>query len=306
MWIHLKRILKSGFFGFWRNGFVSLSSVLVMSIALGVLGSIIFMGALLNSSLSALQEKVDVNVYFVTNASENDVRGLKEKIEALPEVAEVVYISREQSLADFKARHENDATTLQALEELSENPLGAVLNIRAKETSQYENLANFLKGENILSSKGSQIVEKVNYNQNKTAIDKLTSLISSAQKIGLAVTIILILLSLLITFNTIRLAIYVAREEISVMKLVGASTTYIRGPFMVAGMLYGSIAGIITLILFYPITAWLGRETANFFIGMNIFNYYIDNFGQIFLIIMISGIAIGALSSFLAVRRYLN
>ncbi len=306
MWIHIKRIVKSGFFSFWRNGFVSLSSVFVMTIALGVLGSIVFLGALLDSSLKALQEKVDINVYFVTSASEPDIRSLKEKLEVLPEVAEVVYISREQVLADYKSRHENDATSLQALEELGENPLGAVLNIRAKETSQYEDLNNFLKGDNILSATGSQMVEKVNFNNNKTAIDKLTSLISSAQKIGFAVMIILIMLSLLITFNTIRLAIYIAREEISVMKLVGASTMYIRGPFMVAGMLYGSIAGLITLVLFYPITAWLGKETVNFFIGMNVFDYYIANFGQIFLIVMLSGIGIGAISSFLAVRRYLN
>jgi len=87
---------------------------------------------------------------------------------------------------------------------------------------------------------------------------------------------------------------------------VGASSTYIRGPFIVGGMLYGLIAGIITLVLFYPVTAWLGKETANFFIGINIFDYYISNFGQIFLIIIVSGVVIGAISSFLAVRRYLH
>jgi len=167
-------------------------------------------------------------------------------------------------------------------------------------------LANFLKGDNILSPTGKNIVEKVNYNQNKVAIDRLTSLMASAQKIGLGIMIVLILMALLITFNTIRLAIYIAREEISVMKLVGASSTYIRGPFIVGGMLYGLIAGIITLVLFYPVTAWLGKETANFFIGINIFDYYISNFGQIFLIIIVSGVVIGAISSFLAVRRYLH
>jgi len=305
-WISFKRIIKSGFFSFWRNGFVSLSSVFVMVIALGVLGSIIFLGALLNSSLGALQEKVDVNVYFVNNAEEPEILSLKTKIETLPEVGFVSYISREKALEDFKTRHENDATTLQALDELDENPLGAVLNIRAKKPSQYEDLANFLKGDNILSPTGKNIVEKVNYNQNKVAIDRLTSLMASAQKIGLGIMIVLILMALLITFNTIRLAIYIAREEISVMKLVGASSTYIRGPFIVGGMLYGLIAGIITLVLFYPVTAWLGKETANFFIGINIFDYYISNFGQIFLIIIVSGVVIGAISSFLAVRRYLH
>jgi cell division transport system permease protein len=97
-----------------------------------------------------------------------------------------------------------------------------------------------------------------------------------------------------------------SREEISVMRLVGASRGYIRGPFFVAGAIYGFVSGILTLILFYPITLWLGKTTADFFVGLNIFHYYTSNFGEIFLIIVGSGIIIGSLSSYLAVRKYLT
>lgn len=307
IWIKLKRIVRSGFYSFWRNGFVSLSSILVMMVTLFVIGSTIFSGAILGSTLNQIKDKVDVNVYFVTTASEEEILAMKESIEKLPEVAPpVVYISKEQVLADFKKRHENDEFTLQALDELGENPLGATLNIKAKDPSQYESIVKFLDNESTLSSGGTSIIDKVNYYQNKDAIDRLTSIINSANRLGVILTIFLIIISTLITFNTLRLVIYMSRDEIAVMRLVGASTNYIRGPFFVAGAIYGFISAILTLILFYPITIWLGNTTENFFVGLNVFHYYTANFGEIFLVIVASGVAIGSISSFLAVRKYLK
>jgi cell division transport system permease protein len=307
MWIKLKRVIRSGFFSFWRNGFVSLSSILVMTVTLFVIGSTIFAGAIFKSTLNEIKNKVDVNVYLVRSASEEDILTLKKNLEQLVEVAPpVVYVSREQALADFKARHANDELTLQALDELGENPLGATLNIKAKDPSQYESIAQFLQSDSALSPNGATIIDKVNYYQNKETIDRLTRIISSADRLGFILTVFLIVISVLITFNTLRLVIYMSRDEISVMRLVGASTSYIRGPFFVAGMIYGFIAAIVTLILFYPVTIWLGRTTANFFAGFNVFNYYTTNFGEIFLIIVVSGIIIGAFSSYLAARKYLK
>ena len=231
---------------------------------------------------------------------------MQEKIEGLAEVSSVTYTSREQALQDFKERHQNDEFTLQALDELSDNPLGASLNIKAKDPSQYESIAQFLNQEPALSSDGSSIIDKVNYYQNKVAIDKLTGIIDAADRLGTAIILVLVLISVLITFNTIRLTIYISREEIAVMRLVGASSTYIRGPFMIVGIIYGTVAGILTLLLFYPVTYWLGGVTQDFFIGLNVFDYYASNFGQIFLVVIGSGIVIGALSSYLAVRKYLK
>ncbi len=303
---NLKRIIKSGFFSFFRNGFVSLSSILVMIVTLSVIGSVVFFGAILNKSLEEIRNKVDVNVYFLTTAQEEDILAIKSSIEKLPEVSTATYVSREQELADFRKRHENDAFTLQALDELGQNPLGAKINIKAKEPQQYEGIATFLQGENILAKNGAPIVDNVNYFKNKDSINKLTQIISAANRFGFAFTLILVVISILITFNTIRLVIFISREEISVMRLVGASALYIRGPFVVSGIMYGALAGIITLCIFYPLTLWLGGVTKDFFVGLNVFDYYISNFGQIFLIVIGSGIFIGAVSSYLAVRRYLK
>lgn len=307
MWTSIKRITRSGFFSFWRNGFVSISSVLVMIITLFVITATIFLGAILNASLQEIKNKVDINVYFVRTAPEEDILSLQKALEALPEVkAPVEYVSREDALADFRQKHQDDQFTLQALDELGENPLGASLNIRAKEPSQYEGIAEFLKSKGALSKDGLAIIDKVNYYQNKDAIDTLSRMIDSANRLGLILTLFLVCVSILITYNTIRLAIFMSRDEISVMRLVGASMMYIRGPFVVSGAIYGVVSGFITLILFFPITLWLGNATAEFFVGLNVFSYYIENFAQIFLIVIFSGAAIGAISSFLAVRKHLK
>ena len=312
IWTATKRVIKAGVVGFYRNGFVSLSSILIMTVTLFTIGSVVFLSATLQASLEEIKSKVDVNVYFLTGAQEQDILALAATLRTLPEVKEVEYISRAEALQNFKKRHENDELTLQALQELPDNPLGAVLNIRAKEPSQYEGIANFLKGDlpaqagSALEGGKRNIIDEVNYYNNKAAIDKLSNILDSAQRLGFALALSLVIISIIISFNAIRLAIFISRDEIGVMRLVGASNKFIRGPFVVAGVLYGITASLITLALFYPLTYYLGDATERFFSGLNLFRYYLAHFGEFFLIIAGSGIVLGAVSSFLALRRYLN
>lgn len=313
-WVNVKRVMRSGFVNFWRNGFVSVASILVMTITLFVVGSLVFNNALLQSSLKDLQGKVDINVYFVATAQEDDIVALKKTLEAFPEVDTVQYMSRDEALAHFKERHADDQLILQALDEVGDNPLGAVLNVKTKEPSQYEGIADFLKQNPALSKDGIPIIDKVNFFQNKVAIDKLSEIISSSRKSNLARMLILMLAAIAVAFNTIRLAIYVAREEISVMGLVGASRMYIRGPFIVVGVIYGLVSAVITILVFYPITYWFGPLfyplpvflTSETIGSLHLFQYYLANFTQISTIILGSGILLGVIASFLAVRRYLK
>lgn len=310
-WTNTKRILKSGFISFFRNGFVSLAAILVMSIALFAVGSLLLSGALLDDSLNQLRDKVDINVYFVNSALEEDILDIKAELESLPEVREVIYLSREEALNRFIERHKDDQLTLQALEELEENPLGASLSVKAKETSQYEGIAEFLQNDTALSITESSIIDKVNYFQNKTAIDKLTEIIESSEKSNFLKTVLLILTAILITFNTIRLTIYNSREEIHVMKLVGASNWFVQGPFIVGGAMYGVSSAIIAIILFYPVTQFFGPVfyPFNFFSNLgntNLLAYYSNNFSEIFFTILVVGILLGTISSYLAVKKYIN
>lgn len=301
----LKRIIKGGFLNFKRSGLVSWAAVLVVTITLSVITLIIFLQAMLHFSLTQIKDKVDVTIYFTVNAPEDKIMSLKSSLEQLPEVAAVSYTSRVDALKLFRDRHASDYPTIQALDEIGDNPLGAYLNVKAKEVSQYENIANFLKSDNTLVLGSSSIVDKVNYHQNKLIIDRLNTIISGAQKLGFLVTLLLVIISIIITFNTIRLTIFISKEEIGVMRLVGASKMHVRGPFMIEGAIYGIVATGITLILFWPATAWLGHNMTDF-LGINMYDYFISSFWQIFSILLLSGVGLGIVSSFLAVRKYLN
>jgi cell division transport system permease protein len=307
-WLSTKRIFKSGLQNFFRNSFVSLSSILIMTVTLFIMTFIIILGGFLNYSLDQVKSKVDVNVYFVTTASETDILAMKKEIEALPEVSSVEYISSDQALTNFKEKHSGDDITLQALDELGTNPLGATLNIKAKDPSQYAGIASFLDDttKGVLSQGGNNIIDKVNYAQNKVVIERLNTIVKSVNLIGIWLAIIFIFISIVVTYNTIKLTIFMAKDEISVMRLVGASDTYVKGPFVVSGLFCGIISSIITLILFAIITFAVNRYYGSYFVGFDLFNYYIKNFLPIFGIIFGSGIILGSLSSYLATQKYLR
>jgi len=300
-----KRIIRSGFVGFWRNAFVSIAAIFVMTVALFTVGSTMMIDKLLVVSLANIQEKVDINVYFVVEAEQPAIDALKASLEALPDVAAVDFTSREEALAVFSARHQNDETIMQGLEELGENPLGASLSIRAKETSQYEGIAQFLNDQQALEDPQMPLIDEVNFVKNKEAIDKLTNIINAVERSTFIAMIVLVSASVLITFNTIRLAIYTTREEISVMRLVGASNSFIRGPFMLQGVMYGVASGVLALLILYPIVLWLGPNTEAFF-QFNLFTYFVTDFARIFATLVGLGIILGMVSSTWAVTRYLK
>jgi cell division transport system permease protein len=290
---------------FRRNGVVSWAAVLIVSVTLSVITTLILLQAVLNFSLNQIKDKVDVTIYFNVGASEEKILTMKDSLAKLPEVADVSYTSAADALKAFRERHSEDYPTIQALDEIKDNPLGAYLNVKAKEISQYESIANFLKSDNALALGYDSIIDKVNYHQNKLVIERLNSIISGAQKLGFLITLLLVVISIVITFNTIRLTIFISKEEIGVMRLVGASKMGVRGPFMIEGAVYGTVATLVTMFLFWPITFWLGKNMTNF-LGINVYDYYLSNFFSIFAIILLSGILLGIISSFLAIRKYLN
>jgi cell division transport system permease protein len=299
----LKRIIKAGFINFKRGGLVSVAAVLVVTITLSVITAIILLQAVLYFSLDAIKDKVDVTIYFNVDAPEDKIFSLRKSLEKLPEVDFVSYTSAKEAEQNFRSRHANDYSTIAALDEIGFNPLGATLNVKTKEVSQYEAIANFLKSDNALALGSANIIDHPSYN--KHVIDRLNNIISGAQKLGFLITIVLIVIAIIVTFNTIRLTIFISKEEIGVMRLVGASKMRVRGPFMVEGAIYGVVSTIMTLLAFFPITIWLGRNMTNF-LGINMYDYYIENILQIFAIILLSGILCGVISSFWAVRKYLN
>ncbi len=301
-----QRIIKAGFLNFRRNGLVSWAAILIVTITLSVITSIILLQAVLTSSLNQIKNKVDVSIYFTVDAPEEKIMALKETLENLPEVAEVTYTSSAEALALFRERHSNDYPTIQALDEIGENPLGAYLNVKAREVSQYENIANFMKSDNALVLGSASIIDKVNYYQNKTVIDRLSNIINGAQRLGILITLVLVVLSIIITFNTIRLTIYNQKQEIEIMRLVGGSNWHIRAPFLVEGSLYGIFAAIITLVIFYPLVYLISPKVESLMPNASLMGYFLANGFKYAVLVFFAGIMLGVVSSAVAIRRFLK
>lgn len=301
-----KRTILAGLRGFYRNRTVSLSSIFILTITLSIITSFYLFRAVFDYTLEQVKEKVDVRVYFTVDATENQVSQVKAKLLGLNDVKTVNYTSREQALLDFKKKHEGDQLTLQALDELGDNPFGASLSVIAKDTSRYQAIADQLSEGSGLLGDSKGVVDKVNYYQIKDSIDKLNSIIGWTNTVGFWLSIVFVLMSCMIVYNTIRLAIFVYRDEIAVMKLVGASNMFIRGPFIVESILYSIAATVITLAIFFPATIWVTRKTVFFFEGLNINSFYTAHFIELALTLVVFGSILTVISSLLAVRKYLK
>jgi len=301
-----KRTILAGLRGFYRNRTVSLSSIFILTITLSIVTSFYLFRAVFDYTLEQVKEKVDVRVYFTTDATEQQVTDIKAKLLGLSDVKSVEYTSKEQALEDFKKKHEGDQLTLQALEELGNNPFGASLSVAAKDISRYSAIADQLSDGSGLLGDNRSAIDKVNYYQIKDSIDKLNSIIGWTNTVGFWLSIVFVLMSCMIVYNTIRLAIFVYRDEIAVMKLVGASNMFIRGPFIVEALLYALVATVLTLAIFFPATIWVTRKTVFFFEGLNINAFFMSHFVELALTLLIFGSVLTVISSFLAVRKYLK
>ncbi len=301
-----RRIIAAGLRGFYRNRTVSLSSIFILTITLSIVTTFYLSRAIFDYTLDQVREKVDVRVYFTVDATTEQVTDIQAKLRGLTQVKSVEYTSREAALEDFKKKHEGDQLTLQALDELGSNPFGASLSIVAKDTSQYEAIAKQLAVGSGLLGDSANAVDKINYYQLKDSIDKLNNIIGWTNTVGFWISIVFVLMSCMIVYNTIRLAIFVYRDEIAVMKLVGASNMFIRGPFIVEAVMYSLVATIISLVMFFPATIWVTKKTVFFFEGMNIHQYYVDHFFELAGMLLLSGAVLSVISSLLAVRKYLK
>jgi cell division transport system permease protein len=301
MFTIISRIFHFGFKNFWRNGWLSTATVAIMTLAsIGFLSLIIF-GVITHAASSAIQSKIDISVYFNTNTSEDEILSIQQSLEGLSQVASVNYISQDQALANFQQTHANDPTVSQAINELDTNPLEASLDITAKDPSQYGTINDYLSSPDF-----AQYIDTISYTENQSVINRLAAIVRDVNIGGWALIVFLALVAGLVMFNTIRLAIYSNREEIGVMRVVGASNSLVRGPFVVEGVLWGTIAAVVSTILTAPVLYLVSPYLNEFIPGLNIFQYFYTHIAILFGEVLLFGVVIGALSSFWAVRRYLR
>jgi len=317
----LKRIIKSGWQSLRRNGMFSLATIFVMVLTISLITSFFILQGLSEFLISSLEENFDVSVYFKKEALEEEITKIKDELLKIPEVNDVEYISCMDALNYFKERHKDDEKLLESLTELGikevkeekecreKDVFFASLNIKAKELDKYEEVSSFLE-----QSSFQNIIAKIDYKQKKTLIDDVSSITSGIKKIGIIAAIIFGFLAILIVFNTISLAILNNKEEISIMRLVGASNWFIRGPFIAQGIISSLIAIFITLLIFIPVSyfsisifSFFSPKLALIFAsGFHPYKYILSNFGILFLTQISVGIGIGFFSSLIAIRRHLQ
>jgi len=306
--ITFQRILKSGITKFFRGGLISVATVLVMSLSMLVFGGVLVGGIFVNGIISGVEDKVDISIYFKLDSPEEKILSLKNELESNINVKSVSYVSKEEALENFLGRHKGDTLILRSIETIESNPFSANLDINAKNTDKFEDITKFIEASvySSLIDVDSLGKQKITFRQNEEAINKLSNVLSVSRKIGFSVSGILALIALMVAYNTVRVAIYNSKDEIAVMQLVGASRSFIRGPFLVEGLIYGLISAIFTLFMLYGILFWTGERIASAFGGLNIYTYFVSNILQISLILLVSGMLLGVLSARFATKRYLK
>jgi len=297
----IQRVSKTGFQNFWRNGWLSAATVSVMVLALTVILGLLLLSVLTEALIINLQNKIDISVYFKEGTPEENVLAVKNDLSGLGEVKSVEYVSEDEALKRFEERYQDNEIIIQVLGELDENPLEASLNIKAKESGEFPAIVSFLEDQ-----KYQEIVSNINYYENKETIARLTSVISAIRKGGGIISFVLSVIAILVAFNTIRIAIYTMRDEINIMKLVGATNWFIRGPFLVEGIVYGAVSSLVTMLLFYPIIFLISPSLSKFFPGVNLYDYFQTNFLTIWLILLFIGAILGMAGSMIAIRKYLK
>lgn len=294
------RVIKFGYQALVRNIGISIGNIFIMFIILSLLGGVLLLNSVTKTLITSLEKKVDVSVYFKPDVNDEKILEVQERLKKFPEVKEVEFISREMALQRFKETHKENKLLMESLKEVESNPLPASLNIRAETIESYAKLANFLeKGE------FKNLIEKVNWKENRTIIEKLFSIAWAIKVGGILGSAVLIFVAVVVTFNTIRLAIFSKREEIETMKLVGATNRFVRGPFIIEGILIGIIAGFLSFMFFLLIDSLL-PQSLGFFGELGVLTFFENNFLALILVQLAGGAFLGAFSSFLATQRYLK
>ncbi len=297
----ISRIIQYGMKNFWRNGWLSAATVAIMVISLMVSMGLMIFNYITVQAVASIQDKIDISVYFKTNAPEDEILNIKSSIENLAQVKNVEYISSDQALEIFKNKHSDDPTISQAVSELNGNPLEASLNIKAKQPEQYAAIAEYFNTPDL-----KQFVDSVSYAKNQVAIDRLTAIVQNVGRGGFILTLAMALIAGLVVFNTIRLTIYSNRDEISIMRAVGASNWLVRGPYIVEGIMGGIVAAIVSVIISAPIAYSVSPYINSFIPQLNVFSYFTGSILKLTMYQVLFAVVIGALSSFIAIRRYLK
>lgn len=292
-----------GFRNFWRNGWLSIAAVFVMVITLFILSLFVILNIGVNETVKKISEKIDLSIRLKDSAPMEKIDELKSTIQNEQDVDSVSYKSKEQAWDEFRNLNEKNKEITSELEP-SDNPLWPSLEVKLVDPNKLQKIVDIAESESYKS-----IVDKVNYREKQNIFETLVKFTNFIKKSGLILTIIFVSISFLIIFNTIRITIYSRREEVEIMKLVGATNWYVRAPFLLEGALYGIIGAVICFVIIMASIYSFSSLMAKYWtiISQNQSIDYLK--GRLLIIIaleILTGVFIGVLSSTIAIRKHLK
>ncbi|NCN99788.1 ABC transporter permease [Candidatus Falkowbacteria bacterium] len=298
--LFLYRIIKFSLQDIFRNIWLTLVTITILLLALFAINTLVTVRLVSDTAVAAIKEKIDISLYLQTDAPESSILALQDKIIASPRVKSVDYISKDEAITSFRERYANDQAILGALKELGRNPLSPSLTIIPKDFNE----SNLVISE--LRVLDSSIIESRDFSDNSIILSKINNITKRVNEVGLFIISIFILTSLLVVYNAIRVAIYTHRQEIEIMRLVGASNFFIYMPYLFSAFMYALFSVLIIIGIFYPFLTLLQPYLEAFFVGynINIVTYFLDNFWFIFGGQFLVVLFITALASLFAVRKY--
>ena len=287
-----------------RNFWLSFVTTSVLLLTLLTVNMLIVMNVLADATIQSIQDKVQVEVYFNQGTSKDIQESVHGYLSALPQVKGVAVIPAEESLDAFKKLHADDPEVLAALEEVGGNPIGDSLLISANNPEDFEFILAALDS----SPEYSPYIKEKNFADHKAVIDRLSTFSDQVRIGGLGLAAFFALISVLIVFNTIRVAIYVHRDEIAVMKLVGAQDWFVRGPFLLEAIFYSAAATAIMAGVCVFILKILEPQIQSFFAGVDVSlaTYYWENAAVVFGAQFLALSALSMITTLFAMRKYLK
>lgn len=291
----IKRHFREGAKNVIRNGWMSVASIGAVTVTLVLVGAFVALMLNINQMAVKVEEDVEMKVLIELTAEEEDIRVLGEEIEKISGIDTIRFSSKDDELKELVEGMGEQGEAWALFEQ--DNPLNHAYVVKAKDPQQTESIAKQIEKLNN--------VYKVNYGQD--VISQLFKFNNYARAIGLALIIGLVLTAIFLISNTIKLTIMARSSEIGIMRLVGATNGFIRGPFFVEGFLLGVLGSIIPIVIlstsYYIITKNFSGQTSFHFVEFLPFNPFIF---QLSAIILLIGGVIGMLGSGLSIRKFLK
>lgn len=300
------RILHTGTVNFIRNASLAIAAMAVMIVTLTIVLFSLVANATFSNTIAQITNKIDISVYLKDSDTPLQVQGLVKELKALPNTESVQYLTKAQVLRQYEQQNSGNTQLQQAIDETS-NPLPATIHVKPRDLNKIGDIKTFLSKSSVTALQS----DPPSYSGAlKQAIDNITHATDILREIGAIAVVVFAVVSALIIFNTIQMAIFNRRDEIQIMRLLGASTGYIRGPFIVESAIYGLLSAVVSVLIINSLFVTASSTLQATTLGLLDIGYattYFDAHFWLFLTVQLAiGIIIGTVSSYIATRRYLK